>query len=309
MASVVTGAFGFIGRHIAGLLIRLGESVRTVTTHVDKPDPFGGAVEAAPYNFGRPGELTAFLRGSETLYNTYWVRFEYGDESFARAVQNTSVLFDCAKKAGVRKIVHISVTHASVGSQLLYYRGKGLQERALIRSGVPYSIVRPALVFGPEDILVNNIAWLIRRFPIFPIFGGGEYRVQPVFVDDLAALAVASAEEEQSRVLDAVGPEVFTFREFVSLIASELRPSVKLVQVPPRAGIVLGRIIGFGLRDILLTSPELEGLMAGLLTSSGPPNGPTRFTEWLKSNKPVLGAAYSSELARHFRWRAVQGKG
>ena len=173
MASVVTGAFGYIGKYIARHLLDRGEQVTTITAHPDKPNPFGANVKAFPYNFDRPDELTASLQGAATLYNTYWVRFEYGGVTFRQAVQNTVTLFNCAKAAGIRKIVHISVTHASPDSRLPYYAGKGLQESALINSGVPYSIVRPTLVFGKEDILVNNIAWLIRTFPVFPIFGSG----------------------------------------------------------------------------------------------------------------------------------------
>ncbi|MCC7352732.1 MAG: NAD(P)H-binding protein [Anaerolineae bacterium] len=301
MASVVTGAFGYIGKYIARHLLQLGEQVQTITTHPDKPNPFGDAVKAFPYNFARPHELTASLRGASTLYNTYWIRFEYGGATFRQAVQNTSTLFDCAKKAGIQKIVHISVTHASPESYLPYYKGKGLQEIALVNSGVPYSIVSPTLVFGKEDILVNNIAWLIRRFPVFPIFGSGSYMVQPLYVEDLAAIAVASAKEQRSTTLDAIGPEVYTFRDFVRLIAWKIKPKVRLIHVPPTIGLALGRLIGLAVRDIILTRGELRGLMDNLLTSDQSPNGTTRFSEWLESSKNGLGRAYSSELGRHFR--------
>lgn len=302
MASVVTGAFGYIGRYIARRLLDLGEQVKTVTTHPDKPNPFGNAVAAFPYNFDRPDELTASLRGASTLYNTYWIRFEYGGMTFRQAVQNTITLFACAKKAGIRKIVHVSVTQAPAGSGLPYYAGKSLQEVVLINSGVPYSIVRPTLVFGKEDILVNNIAWLIRKFPVFPIFGSGLYKVQPVYVEDLASIAVARAADLVSGVVDAIGPEVFTFKELVQLMASRIKPGVKLVHVPPAIGIALGQLIGLAVGDIVLTRDELQGLMESLLTSDQTPNGPTRFSSWLDSNKNDLGTAYSSELGRHFKW-------
>lgn len=303
--NVVTGAFGYIGRYIARRLLEMGEQVKTVTTHPDKPNPFGSAVEAFPYSFDRPDQLIASLRGGSTLYNTYWIRFEYGGATFRRVVENTATLFQCAKKAGIAKIVHISVTGASVGSRLPYYSGKGLQESALLESGVPYSIVRPTLVFGQEDILVNNIAWFIRKFPVFPIFGSGQYRVQPVYVGDLACIAIAGAKDVQSTILDAIGPEVFAFEDLVQLIASRIKPSVRLVHVSPRVGIALGQIIGLAVRDIVLTRDELQGLMDGLLTSDQPPNGTTRFSQWLEANKDTVGTKYSSELGRHFRWRSA----
>jgi NADH dehydrogenase len=262
-------------------------------------------VQAFPLNFDKPDDLTESLRGASTLYNTYWIRFNYGGSTFEQAVKNTATLFECAKKAGVRRIVHISVTRPSLASDLPYYRGKALQEQVLKDSGVPYSIVRPTLVYGKEDILVNNIAWLIRKFPVFPIFGSGQYRVQPVFVEDLACIAVASAGEPGSITLDAIGPETFTFEGLVKLIAARVKPGVALAHIPPSLGILLGQFIGLALGDIILTKDELRGLMQELLTSEQAPNGTTRFTDWLESNGSELGSAYSSEIRRHFKWKSA----
>jgi uncharacterized protein YbjT (DUF2867 family) len=302
--NIVTGAFGYIGKYIARHLLEQGEAVRTVTTHPDKPNPFGEAVQAFPLNFAQPDAITENLRGASVLYNTYWIRFPYGGATFEQAVQNTASLFRCAKEAGVRRIVHISVTH-STDSDLPYYRGKALQEQALIDSGVPYSIIRPTLVFGREDILVNNIGWLIRRFPVFPIFGSGGYKVQPVFVEDLARIAVASAGEPGNITLDAIGPETFTFEDLVRLIAARIKPGVALVHIPPSFGILLGKLIGLGLGDVILTRDELKGLMDELLTSKQAPNGTTRFSDWLESHGDQLGSVYSSEIRRHFKWKSA----
>ncbi len=302
MSSVVTGAFGYIGRYVTKHLLEQGEQVRSITTHPNKPNPFGHAVEAFSYDFDRPEDLVQHLRGASTLYNTYYVRFPHAGATFQQAVANTRVLFECAKRAGVRRIVHISVTHAP-DSSLPYYVGKAEQERELARCGVPYSIVRPTLVFGHGDILVNNIAWLIRKFPVFPIFGSGRYRVQPVYAEDLAAIAAESAQGTECRMLDAIGPEDWTFRDFVRFIASQIKPSERFVTVPPWAGIALGRLIGLAVRDVILTQDELQGLMDNLLTSDQSPNAPTRFSEWLTANRDLVGTGYSSELARHFYWR------
>jgi uncharacterized protein YbjT (DUF2867 family) len=303
--NVVTGAFGYIGKYITCHLLEQGQQVRTITTHPDKPNPFGSAVQAFPYNFDQPDQLTASLRGASTLYNTYWIRFPYGGATFEQAVQNTATLFECAKAAGVGRIVHISVTQASIESDLPYYRGKALQEQALIDCGLPYSIVRPTLVYGREDILVNNIAWLIRKFPVFPIFGSGQYKVQPVFVEDLACIAVASAGEPDNLTLDAIGPETFSFDGLVKLIAAKIKPGEALVHIPPSLGIWLGRFIGMVLGDIILTRDELQGLMDELLTSTQAPNGTTAFSDWLETNGNELGSAYSSEIRRHFKWRSA----
>ena len=300
---VVTGAFGYIGRYITQHLLESGEPVRTITTHPDKPNPFGRAVEAFRYNFDRRDELVATLRGASTLYNTYWVRFEYGGATFQQAVLNTVTLFECAARAGIERVIHISVTNASLESHLSYYRGKALQEQALIESGLSHAIVRPTLVFGKEDILVNNIAWLMRKFPVFPVFGSGEYGLQPVYVGDLAAIAVAASRHSKSVVLDAIGPDAFTFKQFVKLVASKIKPSVRLVHIPPTVGTALGHVIGFAVGDVILTRAELRGLMDGMLTSRQAPNGTTRFIDWLEAHKNEIGSSYSSELGRHFRWR------
>ena len=298
---VVTGAFGYIGRYISAQLLESGRQVKTVTTHIDKPNPFGASVRAFPYHFDHPKRLEETLRGVDTLYNTYWIRFEHAGVTFERAVENTKTLFRCAEGAGVRKIVHISVTHASEESPLPYYKGKGLQEKALRESAVPYAIVRPTLVFGKEDILVNNIAWLIRKFRVFPIFGDGQYKVQPIYAGDLASIAIDCAKSSASDTIDAIGPETFTFRELAEIISSAIGRDVALVRVPLWMGIMLGKIIGLLVKDVILTRNELRGLMSNLLTSPQKPNAHTKFSDWLKENSQTVGSVYSSELDRHFR--------
>lgn len=300
---IVTGSFGYIGKFITHELLERGVEVKTVTTHPEKPNPFGGKVKASTYNFENPDQLTAYLFGCETLFNTYWVRFNYRQWSFDEALENTKILFHCAKNAGVKKIVHIGVTNPSEQDDLPYYKGKAYQEKALRELGVEYSIVRPTLVFGKEDILVNNIAWTIKKFPVVPIFGSGKYRVQPIFVEDLAAIAVDASRSEGSRTLDAVGPETFTYEAFLRLIAKESDRNIAFVRTPPAIGILLGKLIGLFLKDVLLTKDELRGLMEEKLTSDQEPNGKTKFSEWLHDNRHLIGSRYTSELNRHFYWR------
>jgi len=302
---VVTGSFGYIGKYITQELLERGYEVKTITTHPDKPNPFGEKVEASSYNFENPDKLTQYLVGCETLFNTYWVRFNYRQWSFDRAFDNTKTLFNCAKNAGVRKIVHISVTNPSEKAELPYYRGKALQEKALIESGIGYTIVRPTLVFGKEDILVNNIAWTIRKFPIIPIFGSGRYQVQPVFVEDLAIIAVEASRSEGPHIIDAIGPESYSYDEFLKQIARELDRDVAFVHTSPSVGIILGKMIGFFVKDVVLTKDELRGLMANKLTSNQDPNGKTLFSDWLHNNKHSIGVGYTSELNRHFNWRGA----
>jgi NADH dehydrogenase len=279
-----------------------GRQVKTITTHVNKPNPFGAAVQAQTYDFDRPGRLVNTLLGTDTLYNTYWIRFPHAGLTFEKAVENTKILFDCAAQAGVRKIVHIGVTHASPESPLPYYAGKGQQEMLLKQSGVPHAIVRPTLVFGKEDILVNNIAWLMRKFPFFAVAGDGSYRLQPVYVGDLAAIAVAQAQGTSPQTVDAIGPETYTYRQLVEEISTAIGRRTRFIRTPSSVTILLGRAAGLFVRDVILTSNELKGLMGEYLTSEQAPNGETRFSDWLQENCATIGTSYASELDRHFRW-------
>jgi len=244
---VVTGAFGYSGKYIASLLLQQGQRVRTLTGHPNRPNPFGNRVEALPFHFDNPQELTANLRGAAALYNTYWVRFSRGRTTFDQAVANTRALIRAAADAGVGRFINISITNPAEDSPLPYFRGKAVVERALTESGLSYAILRPTVLFGKEDILVNNIAWLLRRLPVFGVFGSGEYRLP-------AGLALA-----------------------------------------------VGRVVGWLVRDVVITPDEIAGLMANLLVSDRPPTCPTRLSEWLHEHADRLGARYASELKRHYR--------
>lgn len=298
-SSVVTGAFGYTGKYIAQRLLALGHSVKTLTRR--RPQVIDGGLKVAPLNFADRTGLINDLRGASLLFNTYWVRFPYGRVTFEQAVVNTQRLIEAAIAAGVSRIVHISVTNASSSSPLAYFRGKGLTEEAVMRSGLSYAIVRPTLIFGPEDILLNNIAWLLRRVPVFGVPGSGRYQVQPVSVEDVADLAVAAGMRTDNIVQDAVGPEIYTFSELIRLIMRAVGSRARVVHVSPAIAMLTVALIGRLVRDIVLTSHELQGLMANLLLSSSPPTGRRRFSEWLTLHREGLGLRYASELGRHFR--------
>ncbi|MFQ5898845.1 MAG: SDR family oxidoreductase [Candidatus Methylomirabilia bacterium] len=299
--NVVTGAFGYTGKYITRRLLSMGKSVRTLTGHPDREGPFGDRVSVAPFNFDRPGELRRSLQGATTLYNTYWVRFSYGRVTFDRAVDNTKTLIKAAEEAGVGRIVHVSITNASEDSRLPYFRGKGLSEKAVMHSNLSYAILRPTVIFGAEDILVNNLAWLLRRFPVFAVPGSGEYRLRPVFVEDVAEIAVSLAHEDDNIVLDAVGPETYTFNELVLLIAGKVGSRAKIIHVKPGLALFLSQLAGYVVNDVVLTRDEVEGLMANRLVSDLPPTGSTSLGQWLDQNSDRVGARYASELNRHYR--------
>lgn len=296
---VVTGAFGYSGRHIAALLLEAGHRVRTLTNSPRRAHAFGDSVAVAPLNFDRPDALEESLRGAAVLYNTYWVRFNYRkDFTHATAVKNTQTLFAAAKRAGVRRIVHVSITNPSEDSELEYFRGKAVLERSLIESGLPYTILRPAVLFGGQDILVNNIAWVLRHLPVFGVFGNGRYRLQPIHVEDFARLAVEEAQRSGNRIIDAIGPETFTYRELVQTIARSIGVRRPIVSTPPFLGLILGRILGWLVRDVVITRDEIQGLMQGLLCTDSPPAGSIKLSEWAREHADTLGRRYASELGR-----------
>lgn len=295
---VITGAFGYSGKYIATRLLAEGCRVRTLTNSVKRANPFGGKVEVRPFNFDRPDELVEALHGADVLYNTYWVRFNYSFFKHADAVQNTLALFDAAKKAGVKRIVHVSITNPSEDSPLEYFSGKARLERALIESGLSYAILRPTVIFGQEDILINNIAWALRHLPLFGVFGDGNYRLQPIFVDDLAALAVEQGKRRENVIIDAIGPETFTYRDLAHVIREIIGVRRPIISVPPALGYAVGWVIGKLVGDVLITWPEVKGLMADLLCTDSPPAGTTRLTDWVREHKDMLGRNYASELAR-----------
>lgn len=297
----VTGAFSYTGKYITRLLLAQGREVLTLTGHAGRSNEFGGRVKAFPYHFDAPDRLAKSLEGVDTLYNTYWVRFNHGRTTYEMAVRNTQALFGAAKRAGVRRIVHTSITNPSPESALPYFRGKAQLEQDLQESGLSYAILRPTVLFGPEDILINNIAYLLRTFPLFAIPGDGEYCLQPVFVEDYAQLAVQLGAGEENCVLDAVGPDILTFNEMVKLIAASLGRRPWLVHLPPWLVLPLSGIIGWWMKDVTLTWDEYHGLSAGLLVSAQPPARRTRLADWLAENAGQVGGRYASELERHYR--------
>jgi len=232
------------------------------------------------------------------LYNTYWVRFNHASFKHALAVENSLRLFEAAQKAGVRRVVHISILNPDESSPFEYYRGKALLERELIASGLSYCILRPAVLFGRGDILINNIAWMLRHLPVFGIFGDGRYKIQPVHVDDLARLAVEGGAMQDRRIIDALGPEAFTYRGMVQALAGILGLRRPLLSVPASAGYLMGWLMGKVMDDVVITREELGGLLAGLLYNGGEASGSIRLTEWAKENSANLGRHYASELAR-----------
>ena len=294
----VTGAFGYSGKYIAKRLLAQGYTVITLTNSLHRENPFGENVQAYPLDFRKPESLATTLRDVDVLYNTYWVRFNQNMFTHRDAVRNTQIMFHAAKEAGVKRIVHISITNPSEDSPLEYFSCKAELEKALEETGISYAILRPAILFGKEDILVNNIAWALRHLPVFGVFGDGQYRLQPIYVEDLADLAVYYSQKDENIIIDAIGPETFTYRRLVQEIGRIIGKRRPVIGVPPSVGYYTGWIIGKIVHDVMITREEIDGLMAELLYTDSSPAGRTKLTDWAKAHADTLGRSYTSELAR-----------
>jgi NADH dehydrogenase len=297
----VTGAFSYSGSHIARRLLESGRKVRTLTFHPDRPHPLRDRVQPFPYLFDDPTALTDTLAGVTTLYSTYWVRFDHGTTTFADAIANSRALFRAARRAGVTRVVHLSIANPSIGSALPYYRGKALVEVALADVGIPHSIVRPTWIFGGErEILANNIAWILRHSPVFAVPGDGSYPVQPVHIDDLVRICLEAAEVDGNWTIDAAGPETMSFEQLVRAIRYAIGARAPIVHLPRPAMATVSRALGLLVRDVVLTPSEIKALTAGLLVSHDPPQGRLAFTDWLEQHGRSIGQSYANELRRHF---------
>jgi NADH dehydrogenase len=294
----VTGAFGYSGSHIAQALLGAGRRVRTLTTRSPAGHALEGRVEVRPLTFEDASALRLALVGVDTLYNTYWVRFAKAGFSQEDAVANTQALFAAARAAGVRRIVHTSITNPTLESPYEYFRGKARLEAALEASGVSHAILRPAVFFGGGDILVNNICWMLRRFPVFGCFGDGAYRVRPIHVADFARLAITVGAEDEDLRVDAVGPETWSYRELVRMLGAAIGRPRPILAVPPWLGLAVAWCVGRFLGDILLTRAEIDALMDDLLATDGPAAGTTRLSAWAAAHAGTLGTHYGHELAR-----------
>lgn len=297
---LVTGAFGFTGSRIAARLLDRGRQVRTFSRRAPGGHPLGARVSIQPYDF-TPTVLAQTQAGVDTLYITYWMRFEREGRTFGQLVANIGNLVRAAAESGVRRLVYISVCNASHSGPTAYFRAKAEAEDIVRATGISHAIVRPTLLYGEGDILITNMAWTLRRFPLFGVPGDGRYRVQPVHVDDVADLLVELGLGDEAAEMDASGPDVFEFDDLVRLVAAGIGRPARLLHLPAPVVLATTRLIGLVVHDTVLTRDEITELTASVLTSRAAPTCPTRLPDWLAQNGHRLGRRWSSELERNFR--------
>jgi len=295
----ITGAFGYTGRALAERLLEDGRDVVTLSRRSGAGDPLAGRIEVRPFDADHAA-LVASLAGVDTLFNTYWIRFPRGGATFEGAVARSAALLAAAREAGVRRLVHVSVVGAAPDAPTPYVRAKAALEAVVRSSGLAWSIVRPTLTFGREDILFNNLAWALRRLPVYGIPGRGSYRVQPVHVDDVARICIEAAAGEPGTVVDAAGPDTLEYRRLVGMIRSAVGSRSAIVPMPAPVVLLAARALGLVVRDVVLTPDEVRELTSSFLTSAAPPLGRISVSTWIAEHGDSLGRRWSSELARNY---------
>jgi uncharacterized protein YbjT (DUF2867 family) len=295
---LVTGAFGNTGSAIARLLAERGHRVRTLTSHppADGADDLG--VEVRPFTWDDPEALAEAFEGVTTFYDTYWMRQGDSSGSYDVAVERCIAMIEAAEAAGVERIVHLSVAHPSLDSPYPYFRGKARVEERLFSGSVPAAAVRPTLIFGGHSVLMNNLAWILRRVPVFAVPGSGRYRVRPVHVDDVARTCVEAGQRREPEVIDAVGPDRPTYRELVEDVRDAVGGRALVVGAPTPLVLAGGRVIGALLRDDVIDRDELVSTVEGLADTEGPSTGEISYREWLRENATELGRTYINERQR-----------
>lgn len=294
--AVITGAFSNTGAAVAEELARRGWSLRTLT---QRPPPPGATIAPYPLTFA-PEPLARALAGADLLIDTYWIRFPHGAVTFETAIANSRALFTAARAANLRRVVHVSVSNASLASPLGYYRGKAAVDQALRGSGLGWAIVRPTLIVGPRDVLTNNIAWFLRRLPVFGAPSGAGYRLQPILRSEVARIIADAAETDEPLDVDAAGPEIVTFAGYVRQLAEALGLRRAIVAAPPRAVLGFLRLAGAALGDTVLTTEELAGLRDDLLVSRAPPLGRESVFPWLREHGASFGRVYANDTRTRF---------
>ncbi len=295
---IVTGALGYSGKVITEKLLEQGYIVKTLTNSLQRTNPFGNKIEVAPFNFNQKDKLIKSMETFDTLINTYWVRFNHKKFNHSDAVTNTKILFDSAKTAGIKRIIHVSITNPNINSDLEYFRGKGILEEYLETLSLPFSIVRPAVLFGRDDILINNIAWMIRHLPVFGVFGDGSYKLQPIHIDDFAQIIIEEAKLSDNRYINAIGPETYTYKMLCQTIMDILGIKKNIISVSPYIGYLAGKLISNMKGDVTITREEIKGLMDNLLYVDDLPMGNKKLSEYIQTNKDRIGKIYANELSR-----------
>ncbi|HYT70279.1 MAG TPA: NAD(P)H-binding protein [Gemmatimonadales bacterium] len=270
MVISITGATGFVGRHIAATLASRGQRVRALARDPGRAGFLpGSGVELVAGHLGDRGALERLARGAEAVIHLVGIIVERGAATFQSVhVDGTRAVLAAAAEARVPRFVHMSAVGArDAPDATRYHRTKWQAEQLVAGSGLSHAIFRPSIISGPENAPIRLLARLHRWSPVIPVFGDGGFPTQPVWIEDVA-LAFALAAEQADRVggFELGGPQVLTYEEFVLAIGRASRHPRPLVHIP----LGLARAAA-GVFDVLgpaapLTGDQLQMLVEGSAT-------------------------------------------
>ena len=274
--ATVFGGSGFLGRYIVRALARKGWRIRVAVRRPDLADflrPLGGVGQIQPVqaNVRFPDSIAAALEGASAAVNATGVRAESGAQTYTAVhVEGAHALARAAKSAGVATYVHVSGIGADPKSSSPYIASKGLGEQAT-RDTFPDAIVmRPSVVFGPEDQFFNRFAAMAMVSPMLPLIGGGHTRFQPVYVGDVADAVLKCLDDPATagRLYELGGPKIYTFRELVELLLAEIRRKRLLIDLPFGLAAFQARLMSI-LPSPPLTPDQVELLKRDNVVTSG----------------------------------------
>jgi NADH dehydrogenase len=270
MLVAMTGATGFVGRHVAALLARRGHTVRALVRRAARAGAVAGVVaERVPGDLGDADALAALVRGADAVVHLVGIIVEAGGATFqAVHVEGTARLLAAARAAGVPRFVHMSAVGArDEPAATPYHRTKWHAEELVRRSGLAYAILRPSLISGPESAPIRLLARLHRWSPVVPVFGDGRFPTQPVWVEDVAG-AFLRAVEDRAIVgaFELGGPAVLTYAELVRAVGRASGHPRPLVHVPLPLARAAARAFDLLGPAAPLTSDQLQMLLEGSAT-------------------------------------------
>ena len=274
--TAVLGGSGFIGRYVVKRLAARGQVIAVGCRNAERAKflkPMGDVGQVVPLNVAIGDEvvLPAFLAGNEALVNCVGILRESGSQTFELVHHvGPARLARLARDAGIERFVHISAIGADSRSPSAYARTKAAGEAAVRDAFPTVTILRPSIVFGPEDRFFNRFAAMAMVSPVLPLIGGGQTRFQPVYVGDVGDAVVKCLEDPVAagRTYELGGPKIYTFRELLELLLSEIHRKRWLVDVPFGVAALQARLMSV-LPNPPLTPDQVELLKRDVVVSSG----------------------------------------
>jgi NADH dehydrogenase len=262
----VAGASGFIGRNLIKALADSGHEVAALYNSRSPSQPFPDAISWLKANIHSVNELTAAFENVQVVYHLVGIIAETRQLTFEKTVVGgTANIIEAARRNSVGKIIYLSALGTSPDAPTKYFQAKWNAEEAVRKSGMEYVILRPSVIFGPEDKFINTLARLIKFSPIVPIIGNGRQMLQPIFVRDLTSIMISALENSRAayKTIEFGGPEKLEFRRLVEIIKNVLNKERVNFYIPNWLAVLMAGILENIMKPSPLTRDQLKMLEIG----------------------------------------------